>query len=85
MQTTNLMNQNIEQTVASRWPQKTSCFLHVVEARSNKQKIRIHIPSRRRESCVTRRTMLAAMRDAELKEWMDSGGDYLDSNYQRTH
>ena len=41
---------------------------------------KLHLALRlRRESCLTRRAMLAALREAEFNEWMASGGDYLSS------
>jgi len=47
----------------------------------NRRTIHAPLPLRRRESCLTRRAMLAALREAEFYEWLASGGDYLD----RTH
>jgi hypothetical protein len=35
------------------------------------------LPPPRRESCLTRRAMLAALREAELAAWQNNGGDYL--------
>ena len=41
-------------------------------------KIRFILPTLpRRKPCVTRRALLAAIRQAELAEWQASGGDYL--------
>lgn len=41
------------------------------------RKLRVALPLPRRESCVTRRAMLAALREAELAAWQASGGDAL--------
>lgn len=60
----------------------TSSILLIIEARKRLRPIRISFPSRRRESCQTRRAMLAALREAEFDNWQSSGGDYLDSMHQ---
>lgn len=41
------------------------------------RKLRLVLPLPRRESCLTRRAMLAALREAELAAWQASGGDSL--------
>lgn len=75
-----LTNQNIETTNASIRSRKLSSFLQIAEARCERRTTRISLP--RRESCLTKQKMLAAMREAEFQEWMDTGGDYLDSMHQ---
>jgi len=55
------------------------------DASHQRRGIRVELTLRRRESCVTRRAMLTAMRDAELQAWLDSGGDYLDSRRPLMH
>ena len=62
---------------------KTSPFLQPVGAQANHRKIRIALPTLpRRQSCITRRAMLAALREAELDEWQATGGDVLSSMHQ---
>jgi hypothetical protein len=41
------------------------------------RKLRLALPLPRRESCLTRRAMLAALGEAELAAWQASGGDSL--------
>jgi len=36
----------------------------------------------RREACLTRLALRAAVREAELADWLASGGDYLSSMHQ---
>lgn len=45
------------------------------------RKVRISFVPRR-EVCLTKRAMLAAIREAELADWMASGGDFLASMHQ---
>jgi len=61
---------------------KTSPFLQLAEARARRRPIRISLPFRRRESCPTRRAMLAALREAEFDNWQATGGDVLSSMHQ---
>ena len=61
---------------------KPSPFLQLADVRTRQRPIRIALPLRRRETCLTKRAMLAALRDAEFEDWMNSGGDYLDSMHQ---
>ena len=44
---------------------------------SRKLRVRFRVP--RREACMTRRAMVAAVREAELARWEANGGDYLRS------
>lgn len=61
---------------------KTSSTLLLLGTRKCTRPIRISFPSRRRASCLARRAMLAALREAEFDDWQASGGDYLDSMHQ---
>jgi len=56
---------------------RTASSLHLVETSDRHRTIRVAPPSPRRESCVTKRAMLAALREAELAVWQGNGGDYL--------
>jgi hypothetical protein len=68
---------NGETTVQSVPACKQSPFLQFVEARAHR-KVRIALPSLpRRQFCLANRTVLAAMRAAELAVWQASGGDFL--------
>jgi hypothetical protein len=54
----------------------------LTEARTPRQPIRIPVPARRGESCLTRRALLAALREAEFADWQATGGDFLNSMRQ---
>ena len=73
---------DVEMTGANRSFRKHTSFLQLAEARICHRKVRIAFPLPRRESCVTKRAMLAALREAEYAEWMASGGDYVSSMHQ---
>jgi hypothetical protein len=60
---------------------KTSHFFQPAGTPAHRP-IRISFPSRRRESCLTRRAMLAALREAEFDNWQATGGDVLSSMHQ---
>jgi hypothetical protein len=64
-----------------------SPFLRSAEVQGQHRKIRIALPLPRRQECLTKRALVAAMRAAELAEWEASGGDYLASGamQQRVH
>ena len=79
---TQTLNRIIETADAAPRSQQQSPFLQLTEAQARRRPVRVALPVRRRESCVTRRAMLAALREAEFAEWMASGGDYLDSMHQ---
>jgi hypothetical protein len=79
-----LTNRNIESTDATIRSRKQSPFLQLAEARTQQRAIRIAMPLRRRESCVTKRAKLAALRDAEFAEWLSSYRDFLGNMYQPT-
>ena len=79
---TQTLNRITETVSAPNRSPKQSAFLQFTEAHSNKRPVRVALPVRRRESCLTKRAMLAALREAEFDEWMNSGGDFLDSMHQ---
>jgi hypothetical protein len=59
---------------------KTSPLFQSAGAQARHRKIRIALPTLpRRQPCITRRAMLAALREAELNEWQATGGDVLSS------
>ena len=82
---TQTLNRITETTSATSRSQKQNTFLQLTEARSSKRPVRVALPVRRREECMTKRAMLAALREAEFAEWMNSGGDYLDAMHQPVH
>jgi hypothetical protein len=80
MQTT-ILNQSFEDKRAAHRPTRLWTRIHVADSCERRRNIRINFAPRR-ESCLTKRTMLAAMREAELAEWMATGGDYLASMHK---
>ena len=79
---TQTLNRIIETVSGPNRAPKQNTFPQLAETRSNKRPVRVALPPRRRESCLTNRALLAALREAEFTEWMNSGGDYLDSMHQ---
>ena len=79
---TQTLNRITETTEAANRSHKQTSFLQLTEARVSHRPVRVALPVRRREACLTKRAMLAALREAEFAEWMNSGGDYLDSMHQ---
>lgn len=63
-------------------PQEQTPLLQLTQARASRRPVRVALPVRRRETCLTRRALLAALREAEFAEWMASGGDFLASMHQ---
>lgn len=61
---------------------KQAPFIQIATARERHRRLRLGFPVPRREVCLTKRAMLAALREAEFNEWMASGGDYLASMHQ---
>jgi hypothetical protein len=60
---------------------RLSTHLQLPDSRERRRHLRIaFVP--RREACLTKRAMIAALREAEFDEWMASGGDYLASMHQ---
>lgn len=69
----------IETTNATRRLHQPSTCLQLAAARTNRRPLRISLPLLRREECMTKRSLLAAMRDAEFHEWLTTGDDFLDA------
>ena len=76
---TQTLNRITETTETVNRSKKPTLFLPVAHAAANRRPVRVALPVRRRETCLTKRAMLAALREAEFAEWMNSGGDFLDS------
>ena len=79
---TQTLNRITETAEAANRSQKQTPFVQIAEARANRRPVRFAFPVRRRETCLTKRAMLAALREAEFAEWMNSGGDFLHSMHQ---
>lgn len=71
--------QNTESLEASRAFREISHPTELVEDCGPNRKLRLRIRLPRRASCLTRRAMVAALREAELQRWQANGGDYLRS------
>jgi hypothetical protein len=72
--------QSIRNTETAETPmltRKPSPFIRLEETCTGRRNIRIRLPLPRRESCLTRRALTAALRAAELAEWDARGGDFL--------
>jgi len=54
--------------------------LQLAEACACRRKVRIRLPLWRRRSCLTKRALIAALRQAEFAEWQATGGDFLRSD-----
>lgn len=78
----NELNQTRNTKPVFRRFRKQSTYLQHTEADARRRSLRVTFTVPRRGYCVTRRAMLAALRQAELIEWMASGGDYLMHTYQ---
>jgi hypothetical protein len=58
----------------------TTLNSHFADEPAGHRRNRVVLPKLpRRQSCLTRRAMLAALREAELAEWQATGGDTLRS------
>ena len=75
-------NQTIEARNTTSRFQRPSPFLQLAEARERHRRIRLGFRAPRRAACLTKRAMIAALREAELNDWLASGGDYLNSMHQ---
>jgi hypothetical protein len=76
------LNRITETATAANRVQKQTLFHQLTDTQKRLRPVRVALPVRRRETCLTKRAMLAALREAEFAEWMASGGDYLDSMHQ---
>lgn len=73
------LHRHTETTAATAASDNSSSFLELPRTPACHRAVRIALPLPRRESCLTRRALLAALREAELAAWQSSGGDYLRS------
>ena len=79
---TQLANRIAETTDSTNRSRKLSTLLQLAEAQTRQRPIRVSFPLRRREQCLTKRSMLAALRDAEFHEWLAGGDDFTDAMHQ---
>jgi len=79
---TQMNNQTIEVRNTTIRFRRPSPILQLAEVRERHRKIRLGCRAPRREVCLTKRAMIAALREAELADWLASGGDYLNSMHQ---
>ena len=79
---TQLANRIAETTDAANRSRKLSTFLQLAQAQARQRPIRISFPLRRREACMTKRSMLAALREAEFYDWLAGGDDFADAMHQ---
>ena len=56
------------------------CHVAVANCTKRARRVRVELP--RHERCLTRRHLITALRQAELSDWLASGGDYLNSMHQ---
>lgn len=82
---TQLANRIAESTDATNRSRKLSTFLQLAEARTRQRPVRISFPLRRNEQCLPKRSMLAALGDAEFHEWLAAGDDFADAMHQLIH
>lgn len=81
---TQQLNRITGSVAANPRSQKPLSFLQLAGAQTKRRAIRISFAPRR-EVCLTKRAMLAALREAEFDEWLASGGDFLDRMHQPVH
>jgi hypothetical protein len=54
----------------------------LAEIRTNRRPVRVSFPVPRRESCLTRRAMRAALRESEFHDWLNGGDDFVGTMHQ---
>ncbi len=55
----------------------------LAELHATRRPLRLAFPPRRREACLTRRAKIAALREAELEDWLnDEAGDFIGAMHQ---
>jgi hypothetical protein len=72
-------SQNIESVEASIALRELTTSSELAEDCGPNRKLRLRVRLPSRASCLTRRAMVAALREAELERWEANGGDYLRS------
>ena len=71
--------QHIESVEVSNQLRELTPSIEAIDEYGPDRKLRLRIRLPRRPACLTRRAMVAALREAELQRWESSGGDYLRS------
>jgi hypothetical protein len=77
-----LLNRIIENDLATDRLPKHTPILERTEAHSRNRKIRIAVCWPRREVCLTRRAMRAALRESEFNDWLNGGDDFVGTMHQ---
>ena len=54
----------------------------LAELQATRRPMRIAFPVPRREACLTRRARIAALREAELKDWLTDEDDFAGAMHQ---
>jgi hypothetical protein len=77
-----LTNRIIENNITTDRLPKYAPTLQLTEAHSRNRKIRIAVRWPRREVCLTRRAMRAALRESEFNDWLNGGDDFVGTMHQ---
>jgi hypothetical protein len=77
---TEFITRNIKKPGATIHSRRLSPFLQLAKGRMQRRTIRIPLAPGH-ESCLTQRSLLATLREAEYREWLATGGDYLNSTH----
>jgi hypothetical protein len=75
---------NPRATCASQRSRKSSSCLRFAGMRTRRP-VRIALPLPRREACLTRRAMRAALREAEFYDWLHQNNDFTAAMHQPVH
>lgn len=54
----------------------------LAELQATRRPLRLAFPPRRREACLTRRAQIAALREAELNDWLTDDDDFAGAMHQ---
>ena len=54
----------------------------LAELQATRRPLRLAFPPRRREACLTRRAKIAAIREAELEDWLTDETDFANAMHQ---
>ena len=54
----------------------------LAELHATRRPLRLAFPPRRRETCLTRRAKIAALREAELEDWLADPDDFAGAMHQ---
>ncbi len=80
--TTQTASRTPQTFAASSRTRKPSPPLHRADVCERHRQIRLGFRVPRRQACLTKRAMVAALREAEFKEWLHDGYDHMSSMHQ---